>query len=219
VKEHDKSASERARLEEHAKQFLADWPDTTQLVITGLHEEIERMRRKMTAKESRARIIRAVCRRHRRSACSTSRSSRTGSATTRPATCRRRSLGISSRLRTAPVAKLDDADLWRAKAVQLAAALEGATDRLAAACAETAATYETSRAWLVDLMGEERLERGLAGHREVVEQLTAWRTLLTGDLAEPLAKLKRLREAVERELRFDPNAVIELIAAAREVVG
>jgi hypothetical protein len=93
-----------------------------------------------------------------------------------------------------------NADLWRAKAVQLAVALEEAC--------------------------------GIAGdahysaHEEPHDRLTQLRALLEGDLAEPLAKLKRLREAVEaaevaaeRGGQGDRAAALQvLLIAAREVV-
>jgi hypothetical protein len=172
VKEHDKSASERARLEEHAKQFLADWPDTTQLVITGLHEEIERMRRAMTA-------IQQIARAHHPGGL--------------PATATKQVLDLAffedwerdNAARDMPPAftgsvadleqhlrKLDDADLWRAKAVQLAAALEEAIEN-----------WSANDYW--------------ADHpRHPSPRLAQLRAMLAGDVGEPLAKLKRLREAV-----------------------
>jgi hypothetical protein len=212
VKEHDKSASERARLEEHAKQFLDDWPDTTQLVITGLHEEIERMRRKMTA-------IQEIARAHHPGGL--------------PATETKRVLDLAffedwerdnAARDMAPaftgsvpdfeqhLRKLDDADLWRAKAVQLAAALEEACG---IAAYEDTANATTS-----------------AEEDAVFARIDELRALLDGDLAEPLAKLKRLREAVE-EAERGPRQVVgdrstplgqhvgridALLGAAREVV-
>jgi hypothetical protein len=177
--------------------------DTTQLVITGLHEEIERMRRKMTA-------IQEIARAHHPGGL--------------PATATKRVLDLAffedwerdNAARDMPPAftgsvadfeqhlrKLDDADLWRAKAVQLAAALEEAC--------------------------------GIAGdahysaHEEPHDRLTQLRALLEGDLADPLAKLKRLREAVARLGFVAPEALVgeyivngtlvqELLDAAREVV-
>jgi hypothetical protein len=107
---------------------------------------------------------------------------------------------------TAPEQKVgtapDDVDLWRAKAVQLAAALEEALGQWASA-------YE-----------DQRTSSQPVENPRIVEL----RALLAGDPAKPLARLTHLRNVVgatEKRLtdsKADVTQLLILLAAAREVV-
>jgi hypothetical protein len=170
--------------------------DTTQLVITGLHEEIERMRPVYEAAK--------VWRRAPHTFDANCSAGDCDECEAKHALTRLEGAidsAISRDTNRHPVAN-PDADLWRAKAVQLAAALEEACE----------------------LVEGESGRQVIIGRDPDVDRVQQLRALLTGDLAEPLAKLKRLREAVERvtpavDASVAHSVVIRpLIAAAREVL-
>jgi hypothetical protein len=193
---------------------------TTQLVITGLHEEIERLRAENEELRARVPVGHAVVPIDPEAfaeAC--------------------RELAQSPPQQPPVLIDSDDADLWRAKAVQLAAALEVASD-LAEGFVTTMREINGMVATL-PLDGIAGMPEARRESEEALETATGivqrHRALLAGDLAEPLAKLKRLREAVaecdrptldradvERTgLSGDALHQIELrevLAAAREVV-